>query len=43
MLTTPVGQAQVRVDLRNGTMPGLVAMPRGLGHTHMMGTWLEKG
>lgn len=33
VLQTPVGQAQVRVHLFDGILPGLVAMPRGLGHT----------
>ncbi len=32
-LTTPVGKAAVRVHLTEGIMPGVVAMPRGLGHT----------
>ncbi len=32
-LTTPVGEARVRVNLDNGIMPDVVAMPRGLGHT----------
>jgi menaquinone reductase, molybdopterin-binding-like subunit len=31
-LTTPVGEARVRVHLFEGVMPGVVAMPRGLGH-----------
>lgn len=33
MLSTPRGQARVRIHLSEGIMPGLVAMPRGLGHT----------
>lgn len=33
VLQTPVGKAQVRVHLFDGIRPGLVAMPRGLGHT----------
>ncbi|MBI5896384.1 MAG: hypothetical protein HZB24_10430 [Desulfobacterales bacterium] len=33
MLITPVGQASVRVHLDEGVMPGVVSMPRGLGHT----------
>ena len=33
VLTTPRGSAKVRVNLFEGIMPGLVAMPRGLGHT----------
>lgn len=32
-LTTPIGEARVRVDFFDGIMPGVVAMPRGLGHT----------
>ncbi|MGD9210518.1 MAG: molybdopterin-dependent oxidoreductase [Desulfobacteraceae bacterium] len=32
-LSTPVGEAQVRIHLFDGIMPGVVAMPRGLGHT----------
>jgi anaerobic selenocysteine-containing dehydrogenase len=32
-LTTPVGKAPVRIHLSEGIMPGVVAMPRGLGHT----------
>ena len=33
ILTTPAGQAEVRTDLFEGIMPGVVAMPRGLGRT----------
>jgi len=33
MLSTPVGKAKVKVHLFDGIMPGLVALPRGLGHT----------
>ncbi|MDD3992835.1 MAG: molybdopterin-dependent oxidoreductase, partial [Desulfobacteraceae bacterium] len=33
VLSTPRGQARVRIHLSEGIMPGLVAMPRGLGHT----------
>ncbi|MCP3951263.1 MAG: molybdopterin-dependent oxidoreductase, partial [Desulfobacterales bacterium] len=33
MLKTPVGQAAVKVHLFDGIKPGVVAMPRGLGHT----------
>jgi anaerobic selenocysteine-containing dehydrogenase len=32
-LTTPMGTAKVKVHFFDGIMPGLVAMPRGLGHT----------
>lgn len=31
-LTTPRGEARVRVHLFEGVRPGVVAMPRGLGH-----------
>jgi len=33
MLSTPSGKAQVKVHLFDGIMPGIVALPRGLGHT----------
>jgi len=33
MLTTPVGKAQVKIRLFDGIMPGVIALPRGLGHT----------
>lgn len=33
VLKTPAGQARVRIHLFAGIMPGLVAMPAGLGHT----------
>ena len=32
-LSTPKGEARVRVHYFNGIMPGVVAIPRGLGHT----------
>jgi len=32
-LSTPLGKAKVRVHLFEGIAPGVVAMPRGLGHT----------
>ena len=32
-LSTPKGEARVRVHLFEGVKPGIVAMPRGLGHT----------
>lgn len=32
-LTTPAGEAIVRIHYFDGIMPGVVAMPRGLGHT----------
>jgi anaerobic selenocysteine-containing dehydrogenase len=33
LLSTPVGAGKVRVHLFEGIMPGIVALPRGLGHT----------
>jgi len=33
MLTTPKGSAKVRVHLSEEIMPGVIAVPRGLGHT----------
>jgi anaerobic selenocysteine-containing dehydrogenase len=33
LLSTPHGRARVRVHLSDGIKPGLIAMPRGLGHT----------
>lgn len=32
-LSTPKGDARVRVHLCHGTAPGVIAIPRGLGHT----------
>ena len=32
VITTPVGEAKVLVNLSDGIMPGVVAMVRGLGH-----------
>ena len=32
-LSTPKGEARVRIYYYNGIMPGVVAIPRGLGHT----------
>jgi anaerobic selenocysteine-containing dehydrogenase len=32
-LTTPQGEARVKVHLYEGIMPGVIALPRGLGHT----------
>ena len=32
-ITTPAGSAAVRIDLYEGLMPGLIGMPKGLGHT----------
>ena len=33
LLSTPKGEARVRVHLSPGIAPGVVALPRGLGHT----------
>jgi anaerobic selenocysteine-containing dehydrogenase len=33
MLETPKGKAKVRIHLFEGIMPGIVSLPRGLGHT----------
>jgi anaerobic selenocysteine-containing dehydrogenase len=33
VLSTPKGSARVKVHLFDGIMPGLLALPRGLGHT----------
>ncbi|MFZ1984035.1 MAG: menaquinone reductase molybdopterin-binding-like subunit QrcB [Desulfatitalea sp.] len=43
LLCTPVGNAAVRVHLDEGVMPGLVCMPRGLGHTAFDGFLAGKG
>jgi anaerobic selenocysteine-containing dehydrogenase len=43
MLTTPRGQARVRVHLFEGIMPGVIAMVRGLGHTAFDGYLADKG
>jgi anaerobic selenocysteine-containing dehydrogenase len=32
-LTTPRGSAKVKIHLFDGIMPGVIAIPRGLGHT----------
>jgi anaerobic selenocysteine-containing dehydrogenase len=32
-LTTPKGSAQLKIHLFDGIMPGVIAIPRGLGHT----------
>lgn len=32
-LSTPVGEAMVGIHFNDGIMPGVVAMPRGLGHS----------
>jgi anaerobic selenocysteine-containing dehydrogenase len=43
VLATPVGKARVKVRLYEGIMPGLVAMPRGLGHTAFENNLVGKG
>ena len=42
-LTTPRGEARVRVHLFEGIKPGVVAMARGLGHTAYDGYLAGKG
>lgn len=42
-LTTPRGEARVRVHLSEGIQPGVVAMVRGLGHTAFDGYLAGKG
>lgn len=42
-LTTPRGEARVRVHLFEGIKPGVVAMVRGLGHTAFDGYLAGKG
>lgn len=43
VLQTPRGQARVRVHLEEGIMPGVVAIPEGLGHTAYDGYIAGKG
>jgi len=43
VLQTPRGQARVRVHLEEGIMPGVVAFPRGLGHSAYDGYIADKG
>jgi len=43
VLKTPKGEARVRVHLFEGIMPGLVAMPTGLGHQAYDGYLAGKG
>ncbi|MBF0236004.1 MAG: molybdopterin-dependent oxidoreductase, partial [Desulfamplus sp.] len=33
LITTPLGEAKVKVNLFHGIMPGVIAMPEGLGHS----------
>jgi len=42
-LTTPRGEARVRVHLFDGIKPGVIAMARGLGHTAYDGYLAGKG
>ena len=42
-LTTPRGEARVRVHLFEGIQPGVIAMARGLGHTAYDGYLAGKG
>lgn len=43
LLATPKGEARVRVHVFDGIRPGVVALPRGLGHTAFDGFLAEKG
>jgi anaerobic selenocysteine-containing dehydrogenase len=43
VLQTPVGQARVRVHLEEGILPGVLALPGGLGHTAYDGYIADKG
>ncbi len=43
LLQTPKGQARVRVHLEEGIMPGIIALPRGLGHTAYDNYIADKG
>lgn len=43
ILATPLGEVTVRVHLDPGIMPGLLAMPHGLGHTAYDGFLAGKG
>jgi anaerobic selenocysteine-containing dehydrogenase len=38
-LSTPRGEAEVKVHLYEGVMPGVIALPRGLGHTAFTEEW----
>ncbi|MGD9731116.1 MAG: molybdopterin-dependent oxidoreductase [Desulfamplus sp.] len=33
VITTPVGEAKVRINLFDGIMPGVIGIPEGLGHS----------
>ncbi len=43
VIRTPAGEARVRVNLFDGVMPGIVAMPAGLGHTAFSKFIADKG
>ncbi|MDY6822738.1 MAG: menaquinone reductase molybdopterin-binding-like subunit QrcB [Thermodesulfobacteriota bacterium] len=43
VLETPVGKARVRINLSDGIIPGIVAMPKGMGHTAYDGYIAKKG
>ncbi|VEN73063.1 conserved hypothetical protein [Candidatus Desulfarcum epimagneticum] len=42
-ISTPVGSARVRVNVSEGIMPGVAAMPKGLGHTAFDKYLADKG
>jgi anaerobic selenocysteine-containing dehydrogenase len=42
-LTTPKGEATVKIHLFDGIKPGIIAMPRGLGHTAYSPYLADKG
>jgi anaerobic selenocysteine-containing dehydrogenase len=43
LLTTPKGEVKVKVHLYEGIKPGILAMPRGLGHTAYSDYLADKG
>ncbi|MGM0451827.1 MAG: molybdopterin-containing oxidoreductase family protein [Thermodesulfobacteriota bacterium] len=43
VIQTPKGEAKVRVNLFHGVMPGIVAMPKGLGRTAFSRYIADKG
>ena len=42
-LTTPKGAVKVRIHFFDGIMPGIIALPRGLGHTAFDTYLADKG
>jgi anaerobic selenocysteine-containing dehydrogenase len=42
-LSTPLGEAEAKVHLYEGVMPGVIALPRGLGHTAYTEDWALSG